>query len=137
MTTPHESLFELKDKVRHAKDAFEFAEWEFYGAHFGSKKQLAETVRLEAEYEKLRREYLTAFYGVLEEHHGIKKSAFIKKGKPTKKDHRFTVLLGGRLLDMHAISTGQKITFFLGSVALGDNEKIELPAAIGSFPHVA
>lgn len=137
MPTPHETLFELKKGLRTAKNQRDFAELEFYGSTFGGQKQANKFFRLGDEYQKLRGEYLKSFYTVLEENHGVKKSDIIAKGKATKKNHQFTVLLGGRLLIMHALSTGEKITFFLQGVTLGDNEKIEVRAENGRFPHVA
>lgn len=137
MPTPHENLFELKKELRTAKDKRDFAELEFYGSTFGSQKQANKFFQLEDEYQKLRGEYLKSFYTVLEESHGVKKSDIIKKGSVTKKLHVFTVLLAGRLLNMHTISIDKKATFFLQGVALKENEKIELPAEGGRFPHVA
>lgn len=138
MPTTHETLFTLKQEVRKAKADSENGDLEFYDSQVTPfTNRLEETDKVVADYKKLRREYMKSFYTVLEDSHGVKRSAIIAKGKPTKKNHQFMILLGGRLLIMHAISTGQKITFFLQGAALEDNEKIEVRGENNRFPHVA
>lgn len=133
MATAHEELLVLKETASASLDRLVTAESEAsrYISIFAirqrkqAKQRVQRIIEMNAEYEKLGKEYLSRFHEVLHEKHGIDPNDLVSVGDGSllSKCHSFAALIDHRVRKMEAITIGNRIVFFLEGVSLGEDEK--------------